>query len=368
MILMLKKFIIRISCLFPILLFIVGVNYFIDNGRIFKSQGYVRDIVELLLSGKNVVNVSNHDDRLFQKYYVQGLRSKKDVIVLGSSCSQLISGGIFEGRSFFNASVVGARLEDLEVIYALYRQKDLLPRTLILGIDPWIFNKNALGDGWVTLIKEYLYLHDILGLPVSLSRVISAFIARYGELASFSYFQESLSTWRRDVLHGVKDVKLYSSDEALSDLSVKRLDGVLLPPKEFREKSKERLERSVACFINTDPLYQLGQYFRIDPILEDEFREFLDLIRRDGVEVLLFLPPTHPLVYQKILVTPQYRVVKEVEPLIRKIAVERGIKVIGSYDPAGCGIRADDFYDGMHLHLDVVDRILKNGLNRNRLK
>ncbi len=67
--------------------------------------------------------------------------------------------------------------------------------------------------------------------------------------------------------------------------------------------------------------------------------------------------PYHPLVYDYIKNTPKYSVVKDVESYINKYAIENGIDVIGSYDPTYLKLESENFYDGMHLAPEGVDKV-----------
>jgi hypothetical protein len=91
-----------------------------------------------------VAGLTNYDERIFQKLVILNLKNKNDTIVIGSSRSLKVRKKfVSESGPFFNHSVSGASLEDYISIIGVYEKTyGYVPSTVILGIDPWIFNKN----------------------------------------------------------------------------------------------------------------------------------------------------------------------------------------------------------------------------------
>jgi hypothetical protein len=83
-----------------------------------------------------------------------------------------------------------------------------------------------------------------------------------------------------------------------------------------------------------------------------------DMLFQD-VEVILFLPPYHPVAYELLMDEESYRIIDDVENYIRNIAAERGIQVCGSYDPGMYKLEGTDFVDGMHLHRNSMAKIFR---------
>ena len=107
---------------------------------------FEKGIADILLSGHNVANIGNYDERLLQKDIIQNDQRQIDIIVLGSSRSMQINSqtinDIFQDQIFFNHAVSGASVEDYIAILDLYLEKNALPSTIIIGVDPWILNSN----------------------------------------------------------------------------------------------------------------------------------------------------------------------------------------------------------------------------------
>ncbi|MDR3564212.1 MAG: hypothetical protein P4N59_22635 [Negativicutes bacterium] len=150
-----KKFFWIVLSICAVCLAIVGfMSVALDPAHVFDAK-YAKDIADILLREKNAANVANYDDRRFQRYFIQNNKAGKDIIVFGSSRSLQIDNSIFPGHSFFNHSVFGASLEDHIAIYQLYREQNRLPRTIIIGVDPWILNRTNNQTRWLPLKNEY---------------------------------------------------------------------------------------------------------------------------------------------------------------------------------------------------------------------
>ena len=80
-------------------------------------------------------------------------------------------------------------------------------------------------------------------------------------------------------------------------------------------------------------------------------------MKQDEVEVCLFLAPYHPMVFDYLSTSGDYRIVLEVEDYFRSIAQEKDIPLIGSYDPKALNLSEVDFYDGMHPKTEAIHQI-----------
>ncbi len=145
------------SLLFFILIVVTvaSTNYIGDAAHIF-TQNYEKQISDILLSGNNVTNIGNYDERALQRLLVKNSRIA-DTVVLGSSRMMLYGEQIFGKLNIQNSAVSGATLEDLIGIYQIYKSENKLPKNIIIGVDPWIFNAHNGQERWITLKKEYCF-------------------------------------------------------------------------------------------------------------------------------------------------------------------------------------------------------------------
>ena len=77
------------------------------------------------------------------------------------------------------------------------------------------------------------------------------------------------------------------------------------------------------------------------------------------MKVVLLLPPFHPDAYQACKDNPNYRMTLEVEAYLRALARAEGFAVIGSFDPEKYGFRGDEFFDGIHGHDMVMQKLFQ---------
>jgi len=140
-----KVIVITLLVLIPISLF----NYTADPANIFH-ENYVESITNIILDRKNAaLTTANFDERLLQEKIITSKKNNYEIVCLGSSRSLQIDSSLFQDKSFFNHSVSGSSIEDFVAIYEILIENNKLPKSIILGIDPWIFNKNNGQERWL---------------------------------------------------------------------------------------------------------------------------------------------------------------------------------------------------------------------------
>lgn len=206
----LKNTLKRLLLFSPILVIIVGVNYFVDPVNLFHGEQYVKGIANYLLKGKNVTNVYNStlDERLLQKYFIEKLKECPDIVVLGSSTIFLINSTFFNNNTLINNGVGGASIEDILAIYRLYEKKGFRPNKIILGLDPWLLNDNNGLKMWKTLSLEYFEMLKELGSYNKELSQSTAVPEKWKEIVSISYFKTSI-----DFLFAHKSKKYFPTDK-----------------------------------------------------------------------------------------------------------------------------------------------------------
>jgi len=93
-----KRFWLKILLLVPLPLIVVGFTWFVDPVHLRNADQYEYGIARLILDGKRVTNISNPNEAAYIKFVVDGLKTRKDVLVLGSSRSKLLRSDSFAGR------------------------------------------------------------------------------------------------------------------------------------------------------------------------------------------------------------------------------------------------------------------------------
>ncbi len=330
------------------------VCYQYDPANLFGDRTYEVAVARLLADGKNVANVSNYDERLLQKFYVQKLTQPKDVIVLGSSRAMNIGAGLFPGQSFFNNSVSGASIEDHFAILELYRNRGFTPRQVILGLDPWLLNRFNGQPRWKSLEDVFLKSLPEAARPKSVRHLSPSAdgLNRYQQLVSLDYLKAAL------VVASRTDRDFYPTPATELDVNIRLADGTLAYNAEYRSRSQAKVAEIARQEASRVPVYSLDNYRELDREYASLLDLFVSQMEVQGIQTLLFLPPYHPEMYDALTRDGSpYRIIREAENHFRALAKRKGIPIVGSYNPALTPCAPVEFYDGMHPKPSCIDKI-----------
>lgn len=334
-----NKFICKVLAIStPIFILLVSVNYYGDAAKLFHND-YEKKMVEIINSGSFVTNINNYDERVFQKELISSLEKYPQIALIGSSRTMLINSNSFPNNTFLNNSVSGASLQDLIAIYQMYREKNAALKKIVLGIDPWMFNQNNPSNRWKSI---ELYYNSFFSTKETTTSSGQSSFYKYTQLFSFSYFQTSI---RRigDRLKGGADP--IPSASTYNDTNTKLLDGSLTYGNKYRNATQKEIDGKINKYVDGE-IYGLNGFDQISPKFLNEFKTLVESILSSGTELELFLSPYAPRSYEVIEV--KHPLVKHVEELIRSYSNNKGIKVMGSYNPKNFGLDETFFYDGMH--------------------
>ena len=360
-----KKLLIRILYFLPLACVLFAVNYYADPANMFH-QSTVTRLSDILLSGKNAAYSSpNFDERLLQRRLINHFDHKMNIVVLGSSRVMNFGNNIFPNRMVFNSFVSGATLQDLMAIYFMYRSRNLLPDTMIVGLDPWMLNHNNKQDNWQTLAQEYQQMLTIVKPDTSTEQgTLKLKWKKLSELFTFSYFQTSLKSLIRNKGR-IDRNNVYETLNSTEDCCYTKLaDGRVYYNKAYREKTSIQIVAEAERYARNKPVYSLGSFNQADPSLTALLKAFLIQIKSDGPVLILFLPPYNPVAYQIITDQPKYHMVARSEKLFRDFARDNNIALFGSYNPSTFDLKPGDFFDGMHFRDETLKKIISQSFNR----
>jgi hypothetical protein len=288
---------------------------------------------------------------------VSKLSKSPEVIVLGSSRAMAISSQFFPDRDLLNNSVSGATIEDYLGIYSLYRNKSFKPKLVVLGLDPWILNRNHGQVRWEDLYAEVAEMRTILGIPSSQRAAlfhIVRYYRKYTELLSPTYFKRCCA----DVLRKNKRGKDYwATDQVALEEPVKISDGSYEYGRAVRERTVEQINKEARSFVMTTPVYSLGSFATLDHQYMDLVERFVGYLAAEKIQVMFFLSPYHPMVNEAFSTSAQYAMVAEAEKWYRALARKHSVEIVGSFDPITLQLCEADFIDGMHPQNKAVFRI-----------
>lgn len=344
-----KRFLLKIFLLtLPLFLILVFVNYFGDAANLFKSE-YESRMADIMISGSFVSNISNYDERTFQKKLIQKFDEPPEIVIIGSSRTMLINQQMYPQKKLFNNSVSGANLKDLIAIYQLYKDNNLTPKKIIFGLDPWMFNNNESGNRWKSLAKQY---NSFYAKNETSSFLENGAMYKWSQLLSFSYFQISMR--RLDDKIKSKSMPI-ATNSIYNSTNTKLLDGSLVYGDAYRTASLDEVEVKISKYIEGD-IYGMNGFnsFFTEKI------EVLDKLCSDAIknniEVEFFLSP-YPLKSFQALIE-KYPTLKKLEDEIKKYAESKNIKVIGSFNPNKFELDNSFFYDGMHCKKEAILKLI----------
>ena len=219
-----------------------------------------------------------------------------------------------------------------------------LPKKIIIGIDPWIFNENNGLDRWYSLDSEFSEFRN------EKSRLIDR---KYLKLFSMSYFQNSIKTIFKK---SGKQRDPQATNSINNIMNTICPDGSLNYGEEYLNVTASQVDEKARILL-------AGKSFWMDDFTHPSLKtkELLEKLLIEtktlDIEIEFCLIPFHPIVYNYLEIKKP--AIHETETLIREISKDHNIQVYGSYNPIISKVTNIDFYDGMHLRLEAISRILK---------
>jgi hypothetical protein len=331
------------AALAPIFLMVVLVNYFRDPGELFYRRQGRSPIVELVLQGNHVQQARAPENwGVLQIGFIRGFAARRrapSVALWGTSRSAEISQADFPGTSFFNHCIPGGSVLDYTALYSLYKEQGQIPRTVIIGIDPWTFCARS-----PCQIRNRMYFLPNPKLPLHprpelepyyiegarrLGVTIPAFrwqsfkekLSRMANVFSLTYFQSAVKLNRRaqpqptphEAVHGKFVLRRDGSYSLCPDPA--RIDRV-----EVADIAKEFARLTGGCCLDSSVMVK--EHVQL-------FDRLLAALAGDGARVALYLPPMHPRAYDLLTASQP----NHVESELRKLGAKRGVTVLGSFNP-----------------------------------
>jgi hypothetical protein len=343
-----------LSLVLSILFAIIVFNLLVDRAGIFNilKNNQAVAAAKIISNGDMAAGLSDFDERELQRYNILYQKNIPDIVAVGSSRTmQLRSEYIIKDsakKHFFNHSVSGASLEDYISILGLYKQKyQKFPQTVILGIDPWVFNANNGQNRWIGVSDGFNYLAAELNEGIKKQPIVSN--QKIFELINLEYTTRNI-----DFLPKVFTKKVYTTKTINIDDFIKKQDGSVCYPYAARKIADIDTIKSAKKYIEQD-VYSLEHFDKLSNTLL--FEKLIALLRRDNVQIVLIMPPYHPIVYSHLANNKKYVFVLETENYIRNFAKNNNIIVLGSYNPSINGFTGYDFTDGMHGKESVMQKL-----------
>jgi hypothetical protein len=322
---------------FGIIFMVAGFNYEVDSAGLFHV-GFEQKAAGLIVAGENIFVTQNLNERRLQREVIGALTVTPATIVLGSSRVMSLTASDVGSDSFRNNWMSGASLEDYLAVIGMYEKTIGLPKILIIGVDPWIFNRDNGQTRWMELRKDVdRFLKIMEGTTLDENEDTNN---KLQAIFSLQYAQENFKRWCK----GESEIILADGKSIIIDGDVINSDGSRVCSPEIQNIHGAEIERLARKYCR-DPMYSLGNYDQLDSVAVGRFNTLLKYLEEEERTVIILLPPYHPIVYKKLATDERYKVVLQVEEMMHQV---NGVSVIGSYNPAICGYVNEDFRDGMH--------------------
>ncbi len=358
--------------LLPLLFLVAAVNWYVD------SYAYLRITYDEIGSRmtddlQNAVGLeeSAFNDRTLLLACLNGQKEAKEVIVTGSSRVFTFDHTMFGTDSFYNAGLSEATIYDLWAVTGILAYNGRLPETMVIGVDAFLFNTAHNNDRWTELEAYALFLGKEMGKPELFMSTESGepggakreeaeklrndsggmipAAARntgthYGKWLSLDYFRYNITC----LPEGKRFLVSYTDDWE-TERYTKHYDGSVSYQEELRNVDPEEVIAMTQQTMEEQVVYRLTDYREIDEESMEMLAALIDYLKDQGVEVILYLPPYSPMLYDYIESEPDFQIALEVEREMRKFASGKQIALYGSYDPAGSGLEMTDLYDVYHV-------------------
>lgn len=353
---------------------VAGFNYVVDDALLFSPDASLERAAREVVSGKLIGGLANFDRRLFQEHLITSMDRRVDVMSVGFSRTiQLRRCQLHlpEGTVYLNNSVTSGSMPDYLAIVQLYRaKKGYIPKTVILGIEPWTFNESWKEENWRSIASHYQDMLAAIGQ--SEQRVLNPIPPKYMELVDLEYTLNNFSVVKRrftdtgmngtiaflreKARKSAQNVDYYIAPNTDVDDYVVGTDGSLHYPRSVRYPTPEYVQGKAIGYANTEN--SIVDWNSIEN--KAVFEAFVRFLKSQGTEVVLLLNPYHPVAYETLVNDARYRLLPELERYVRAFAARERLQVVGSYDPGVFGFENMDFQDAMHGQPWVLERIFQD--------
>lgn len=264
----------------------------------------------------------------------------------------LINEGMLSTELFLNASASGATIEDLIAIYQIWCENHSSPKKIILGVDPWTFNKHHGQTRWHSIADAYYRFMNITP-----EREITPY--QWRDIYSLSYFQSSLKKIP-SVLRGQNEPIPTTKRRNAGNTRI--ADGSMSYAEAFSSSSTAEVDERVRLYLARG-LYSIEEFSEISPSILSDFNSLIDSMLSKGIVVQLFLSPYHPKIYE--VIEEGYPQVTASEKMLANLATKKNLSIVGSYNPGNLNVTGADFFDAMHCKENVIRKILADSSTNN---
>lgn len=330
------------------LLVVIIFNISVDNTGIFRPS-QLKNAAKDLINGNNIAIVGNIDERLFQLYLIEAMPHIPHTIALGSSrIMDLHKVSLKDEKEFYNHGVSGANIWDYYAILGLYiMYKGNLPKRIIFGLDPWIFNANNDETRHTSIIKGLETMYAMLSSQKPLRNKESSLSLKVKETLSFAQTKDNIKAVFAGNIFQQKAFIVQTTD---TEYHIRGSDASSYIPLHARKPSVEAIKKGVYNF----RYYHITNFNALDTA---PFLKLMEYLQSQHIEIIFYLPPYNPMLYDLLLADSKAQYIFRAQDFIKEYAKIHNIPLYGDYNPYKLGAKLEDFLDGVHLKADFMQSL-----------
>lgn len=335
----------------PLLLMVAAVNWYVDSYACLRIT-YDEIGTHMIDGRENVVGLeeSGFDDRSLLLACLKQQKEAKEVMVIGSSRVLNFDHTMFGTDSFYNAGLSESTIDDLYAVTGILVQDGKLPETMIIGVDSFLFNTAHNNDRWMTLkaYANYMEWLIVTGDDYRISQTKNTGRDNIKWL-SLDYFRYNVTCIPERKRFAVS----YTGDWETEQYA-KHYDGSIAYQKELRDVNVEDVITLTKQAMEEHVVYRMTDYKEIDEESMQRLSWLIDYLKSQDVEVILYLPPYSPMLYDYIEAEEAFHITLEIEEQLLQMASRKQIALYGSYNPEKSGLTMTDLYDVYHVKTEKM--------------
>ncbi|MCM1121762.1 MAG: hypothetical protein NC416_04185 [Eubacterium sp.] len=379
-----KKWCKALAFVLPLLCMVAAVNWYVDSYAYLRVT-YDRIGEQMAIHSMNVTGLEESDfnDRKLLLACLKHQTEAKELIVAGSSRVMNFEHEMFGTDSFYNTALSESTIYDLLAVMGILDQSGQLPEKMVIGVDAFLFNASHNNDRWMDLEEYAVYMEEKLmkrnlgqteelggetdfveedavilrsGMSDGMSDADNAGMILWTRTGrdnrkwlSLDYFRYNITLLPQRKRFDVDYTRDWETEQYL-----KHYDGSIAYQRSLREVDVKDVEELTQQAIEEQVVYRMTDFREIDETGMQLFTALIDYLEASGVEVILYLPPYSPMMYNYIESAEQYQITFQVEERIGQIASDKNIALYGSYNPARCGLEMTDLYDIYHVKTEKM--------------
>lgn len=287
-----------------------------------------------------------------------------ELLVLGSSTVGHFTEDMFDARKVLNAWMTAPTIEDLEALTMVLSHTGCTPKTIVLGVDPWLVNTSFGDKRWMSLSSDFVEYQRKYGSLYHAVPVLTHRWQVFKERLNFTSTYESANTaWRlwSSTMSATRPRLMHESAPEFcarisSPLYIRAYDGhyvacpsLALPADRVDQIAKQYVDS------NTNGI---RDWREVDQDLVRRLTVVLRNWRGHGSAVVLLTPSFHPNAYAALRTNA--RIAANLDALDERLdalAHELNLRFANLRDPAKAGCVSADFEDGHHAGPSCIQKL-----------